>query len=159
MAARFTGNYPHTLDDKGRLIIPRKFRDLIERKEGNEELVVTMAPDSCLFLYTANHWEQLNLRQEGLNLGSRDLWQFQRAFHANAETLIPDKQGRVHIPDRLRQLARIDHEIVLAGCFDRIEIWDRATWAAAQEEAWKTYGEHAGAFLAGGGVAPAPASS
>ncbi|MEM7166337.1 MAG: division/cell wall cluster transcriptional repressor MraZ [Planctomycetota bacterium] len=144
------GNFPHTLDEKGRVIIPRKYRDEIATKESSTGLVVTMSPENCLFLYTENHWEELNARQEAQNKGSQEFWKFQRWFHANAESLNPDKQGRVLIPERLRTLAKIEREIVFAGCFDRIEVWPRGDWETAQQEAWKAYGDNVGVYLAGG---------
>lgn len=154
MPARFIGFYPHTLDEKGRVIVPRKFRDEIRDSETGHGLVITKAPEPCLFLYTLNQWDALSQGQESLNKGSRDLWKFQRWFHATAEHLTPDKQGRVLIPERLRALAGIEREIVLAGCYDRIEVWSKAGWEKAQEEAWDTYGNSTDVFLSGGTPTP-----
>ncbi|MGE3166007.1 MAG: division/cell wall cluster transcriptional repressor MraZ [Planctomycetota bacterium] len=150
LPARFIGFYPHTLDEKGRVIIPHRFRDEIRDRETGHTLVITKSPEQCLFLYTLNQWDALSRSQESLNKGSRELWKFQRWFHATAEQLVPDKQGRVLIPERLRALAGIEREIVLAGCYDRIEVWSKAGWEQAQDEALATYGDSVDMFLTGG---------
>ena len=147
MTARFMGQYEHTLDEKERVIIPAKLREVINPEVDGEGFVITAGPEDCLHLYTEAEWNHIN---EGMDRGPRglpDFRQFQRLWYANAEPLSVDRQGRILLPERLRSLVNIEREIVLAGCHDRVEIWAQAAWREIQAAAKRTYPSQVEAFL------------
>ena len=145
----FMGNSEHNLDDKGRVIVPSKFRDQIVPEEDGDGFIAVEAPEGCLFLYTPREWQSLCRRFAKLPKGSPELRSFQRKYHGNAEMLSLDKQGRVQIPKRLRGHASLAKEVVLAGCFDRVELWAKSNWLKAQNSAEAAYGAQMQAFLSG----------
>ncbi|MEM7262322.1 MAG: division/cell wall cluster transcriptional repressor MraZ [Planctomycetota bacterium] len=145
----FMGNSEHNLDDKGRVIVPSKFRDLVDPEADGEGFIVVEGPEGCLFLYTPLEWMKLCRQFSKLPQGSPELRSFQRKWHGNAEHLTLDKQGRVQVPKRLRDHAGLEKEAVLAGCFDRIELWSKPRWDKAQNSAESTYGAQMQAFLSG----------
>jgi len=149
MATWFMGNSEHSLDDKGRVIIPSKFRDQVDPDVDGPGFVATQAPEGCVFLYTPREWRHMCQGQTSLPKGSHELRMFQRLWHGNAEQLSLDKQGRVQLPKRLRELAELDKEVVLAGCYDRIELWSKPRWAAMRARASTTYADQMQAFLTG----------
>jgi MraZ protein len=121
----FLGEHEHTLDEKGRLTLPAKLRDSFP-----EGLVLTRGMDGCLYAYPKADWAELASRISGLDLLSRDDRMIQRHFFSGAAEVVPDKQGRVVIPGPLAAHAKLDREVVVAGVYDRLEIWDRAAWRA-----------------------------
>lgn len=118
----FMGEYNHTIDTKGRLIIPSKFRELL-----GEEFVITKGLDGCLFIYENSEWTSFesNLKKLPPNKNSRQLVRY---FVASAASLEVDKQGRILIPANLREFAGLSKDVVLAGVASRIEIWDKERW-------------------------------
>jgi MraZ protein len=121
----FLGEHEHTLDEKGRLTLPAKLRDSFP-----EGLVLTRGMDGCLYAYPKADWAELASRISGLDLLSRDDRMIQRHFFSGAAEVVPDKQGRVVIPAPLAAHAKLGREVVVAGVYDRLEIWDRAAWRA-----------------------------
>ncbi len=119
----FMGEYSHTIDTKGRLIIPSKLRD-----ELGESFVVTKGFDGCLFVYDMDEWKLLHDRLKTLPLTHKDTRKINRFFLASATNGEIDKQGRVLIPAVLREFANITKEVVLLGVGNRIEIWDKDAW-------------------------------
>ena len=122
----FIGEYAHNLDEKGRLAIPVKFR-----RDLSKGAVVTRGLDSCLFLYTKTEWEKLAEKLATLPISQSNSRAFSRLMLAGAMEVEIDKQGRVVLPEYLREVAGVKKNIVLAGLYNRAEIWD--------EEKWKTY--------------------
>ncbi len=119
----FIGEYHHTLDDKGRVSIPVKFRaDLAQGA------VVTRGLDRSLFLYTKQEWDKLAQKLSALPLGQSDTRAFARLMLAGAMEAEIDASGRVTIPQYLRTYAGLTKNTVLTGLYDRIELWDEATW-------------------------------
>ena len=116
----FMGEYNHTVDPKGRLIVPSKFREQL----GNE-FVVTKGLDGCLFVYSNEEWHRIeeNLREKPLT--SKDARKFLRFFFAGAANCEVDKQGRILLPANLREYAGIDKEVVSVGVYSRVEIWSK----------------------------------
>lgn len=147
MTVWFMGNSEHTLDDKGRVIIPTKFRDQINPDVDGPGFVATAAPEGCVFLYTPREWRRMCQAQTRLPKGSHELRLFQRLWHGNAEALAHDKQGRMQIPKRLRELAALQKEVVLVGCYDRIELWSKERWEKVQDLAQETYSDQMQEFL------------
>lgn len=119
----FKGEYSHTLDAKGRLIIPSTFREQL----GNE-FVVTKGLDGCLFVYAQAEWERFEEKLRGLPLTNPNARKFTRFFLAGACDCELDRQGRILLPAVLRDFAGLEKEVVLAGVGSRIEIWNRAVW-------------------------------
>lgn len=119
----FMGEYNHTVDPKGRLIIPSKFRELL-----GEEFVVTKGLDGCLFVYPMNEWRAFEEKLRSLPLTNKSARQFSRFFVAGATTCELDKQGRILLPGSLREFAGLEKEVVLTGMLNRIEIWSKEQW-------------------------------
>ena len=118
------GEYEHTIDDKNRLTLPAKFREAFA-----DGVVVTRGFDGCLYAYTAEDWERLvDTRLADLDPLSREGRLMQRYFFSAAAAAELDKQGRVPIPAPLAVSAGVGREVVVAGVYDHLEIWDRAAW-------------------------------
>jgi MraZ protein len=121
----FTGEYNHSIDGKGRVIVPSKFREQL-----GEEFVVTKGLDGCLFVYPKSEWEGIEEKFRGLP-SNGETRRFMRFFFAGAATLEVDKQGRILIPPNLREHADLQKDIVSAGVFNRVEIWNKDRWLAS----------------------------
>lgn len=119
----FIGEYQHTLDSKGRIIIPSKLRE-----ELGEIFVMTKGLDNCLFVYSKSEWAILEEKLKTLPLTNKDVRAFIRFFFAGASECGLDKQGRALIPTNLRQHSKLDKDVVIIGVATRIEIWSKAEW-------------------------------
>lgn len=119
----FMGEYNHTIDTKGRLIIPAKFREAL-----GEEFVLTKGLDGCLSIYPKNEWETFEEKLKSLPLTNKNARAFSRFFVAGATTCELDKQGRILVPGTLREFADLDKDVVLTGNITRIEIWSKEKW-------------------------------
>lgn len=120
----FMGEYNHTVDTKGRLIVPSKFRELL-----GVDFVVTKGLDGCLFVYPSEEWKTIEEKFRNVSQFSKDARKFARFFFAGAAVCEVDKQGRVLIPTVLREFAHLEKEVVLAGVLNHIEIWSKDCWA------------------------------
>lgn len=120
----FLGEFSHNLDDKGRLTIPAKFRD--ELAGG---VVITRGIDRCLSVFPRAGWDSLAERIAQLPITQRNARNFGRLMFSGAADFIPDRQGRVLIPQGLRAYAGLDGEAVVIGLYDRLEIWNPELWA------------------------------
>lgn len=127
--AMFMSEYNHTIDTKGRLIIPSKFRDIL-----GEEFVVTKGMDGCLFVYGNADWEAFEQKLTQLPLINKEARKFARFFLAGAAQLEVDKQGRILLPANLREFAGLEKDVVLAGVGSRIEIWSKEKWDEINSE-------------------------
>ena len=116
----FMGEYNHTIDAKGRLIIPSRFRELL-----GEEFVLTRGLDGCLSIYPMDEWVAFEEKLRALPLTNKDARTFSRFFVAGATTCQLDKQGRILVPQTLRQFAGLDKDVVLTGNLNRIEVWSK----------------------------------
>jgi MraZ protein len=119
----FIGEYEHNLDSKGRVAVPAKFRSLL--KAG---AVVTKGLDNCLFLYAKNEWQELAAKLAKLPIGKADSRAFARLMLAGAMEVDFDNQGRIMLPEYLRKFAGLKKKAVIAGLYNRLEIWDQAVW-------------------------------
>ena len=119
----FMGEYSHTIDAKGRIIVPAKFRESL-----GDNFVVTKGLDNCLFVYTSEDWRKFEEKLRTLPLTNKDARKFTRFFLAGAAEMEIDKQGRILIPSVLREFAALEKDVVLVGVGSRIEIWDKARW-------------------------------
>lgn len=119
----FMGEYNHTIDTKGRLIIPSKFRDQL-----GDEFIVTKGLDGCLFAFPKNEWQIFEEKLRALPLSQKNARKFTRFFVSGASTCELDKQGRILLPQTLREFAGLEKDVVLAGNLNRVEIWSKASW-------------------------------
>ena len=120
-----TGEFNHSIDSKGRLIIPSKLRDSL-----GEHFVITKGMDGCLFLYPENEWEAFEEKLRTLPLMNKKARDFKRFFLGSAVEGEIDKQGRVLLSTSLRTYADLEKEVVLAGVLDKVEIWSKEAWDA-----------------------------
>ena len=122
------GEYNHTIDTKGRLIVPSKFREAL-----GDEFVVTKGLDGCLFVYDNKEWSAFEEKLKALPLMNKESRKFVRFFLAGAANVEVDKQGRILIPSVLREFAELDKDEVPVGVASRIEIWSKQKWEEASE--------------------------
>ena len=125
----FIGEYNHSLDNKGRLIMPSKFRDNL-----GYEFVMTKGLDNCLFVYPKEEWKILEEKLKSLPLTNKDARAFIRFFFSGATECNLDKQGRVLIPPNLRTHSRLQKDAVIIGVSTRIEIWSSDEWTDYNED-------------------------
>ncbi len=119
------GEYHHTIDEKGRLIIPSKFRE-----ELGEKFIITRGIENCLFVYSMESWKNITQKLETLPFTKKDARQFVRFFLSGATTAEFDKQGRVNITSPLISYANLQKDCVVIGTGDRLEIWSQEDWNA-----------------------------
>ncbi len=119
----FIGEYHHALDDKGRVQVPVKFR--VDLTKG---AVVTRGLDNCLFIYTKKEWSVMAEKLARLPISKANTRAFSRLMLAGAMELEIDKQGRVVVPEYLRQFAGLKKMVVIAGLYNRLELWDKTAW-------------------------------
>lgn len=124
----FLGEYTHTIDDKGRITIPAKFRGLLATG-----LVVTRGFDQNLMLFPLDGWQELAQRIAERPLADESVRAFRRRVFSGAVDLTPDRQGRILLPQYLRDFAAIDGEVVIAGMFNYLEIWGVEAWQTVRE--------------------------
>ena len=122
----FMGEYNHTIDAKGRLIVPSKFREQL-----GDEFVVTKGLDGCLFVYENTEWKILEEKLKNLPLTNANARKITRFFLAGATLCEVDKQGRILLPAVLREFAKIEKDAVMVGVGNRIEIWSKESWSSA----------------------------
>ena len=119
------GKYNHTIDPKGRLSIPSKYREIL-----GDEFVVSKGMDGCLYVYANDDWKVFEGKLASLPLMSEEARQFARFFLSGAQPVTVDKQGRILMPQDLRDFAGLEKDVVLAGMGGRIEIWSLERWQA-----------------------------
>lgn len=117
------GQYEHTIDAKGRVIIPAKFRE-----ELGDRFVLTKGLDNCLFVYSLEEWKNIEAKLKTLPLTKKDARAFTRFFLAGAVECEIDKQGRILIPANLREHAKIEKDVIFIGVSTRVEIWSKEVW-------------------------------
>lgn len=123
----FLGEYEHTIDAKGRIAVPAKFRAQMDKGA-----VISKGMGTCLSVYTIDRWEE---KSDELVAGksSDELRDFERRIYPSASEIELDAQGRMVIPAKLRAYANLGNEVTVAGVRDHFEIWDRVTWRTYQE--------------------------
>jgi MraZ protein len=119
----FYGEYQHTVDPKGRAIVPSKFREGL-----GEKFILTKGLDSCLFAYSSEEWTSLENKLKTLPFTDKDVRAFIRFFFSGATECEVDKQGRILIPQNLREYAALEKDIYIIGVSSRVEIWNKDTW-------------------------------
>ena len=119
----FIGEYHHTIDEKGRIIIPAKFRDAL-----GKEFIITRGIENCLFVYSLQNWANITNKLSSLPFTKKDARTFNRFFMSGATNVELDKQGRVNISQPLTQYANLLKDCVIIGTGDRLEIWSQESW-------------------------------
>lgn len=137
----FKGEYSHSVDAKGRIIMPAKFREIL-----GDMFVVTKGLDGCLFVYPNEEWKNIENKFREIPLTTKDARKFSRFFFAGAADCEVDKQGRVLIPSVLREFAGLNKEVVLVGVLNRIEIWSKERWQENEYDDMDEIAEHMAAL-------------
>ncbi|UOF92873.1 division/cell wall cluster transcriptional repressor MraZ [Fodinisporobacter ferrooxydans] len=130
----FMGEYQHSVDEKGRMIIPAKFRDAL-----GVGFVLTRGLDNCLFVYPHDEWEILEAKLKTLPLTRADARSFVRFFFSGATECELDKQGRISIPATLREYAGLVKDCTVIGVSNRIEIWAADRWQSYSNDASESF--------------------
>src|SRR5699024_4906787 len=132
----FMGEYQHNLDTKGRVIIPAKFRE-----ELGDNFVMTRGLDQCLFAYPMEEWKLLEQKLKKLPLTKKDARRFTRFFFSEAVESEVDKQGRINIPQPLRNYSDLEKECVIIGVSNRIELWAKDAWEENLAESEESFAD------------------
>lgn len=136
------GEYQHTVDAKGRMIVPAKFRDDL-----GFSFIITRGLDGCLFGYPSSQWSTIQEKLTQLPLSKKDSRAFTRFFYSAATEVELDKQGRINIPQTLREYAHLEKNCRVVGVSDRIEIWSEERWQAFANEAEENFEELAESMI------------
>ena len=142
----FYGEHEHTIDRKGRLIIPSRFREVM-KEHYVERFVVTRGLDKCLFLFPEDEWRSQENRLKALSFTKAQARQFHRLYFSGAVELTCDRQGRILIPPYLREFAGLKRDVVLVGLSTRVEIWSREGWQSFYGKSKDSYEEIAERLL------------
>lgn len=123
----FYGEFFHTIDRKGRIILPSRFR---EAAKGNfiEKFFVTRGLDQCLFMFAEEEWKTQEAKFKSISFTKQEARVFNRLFFSGAAEIVPDRQGRILLPQYLKDFAELKKEIVVVGVSSRIEIWGQEIW-------------------------------
>ena len=132
----FMGEYQHTIDAKGRLIMPAKFREDL-----GETFVITKGLDGCLFIYPQEEWNVLEEKLRNLPFTRADARAFSRFFFSGATECELDKQGRILLPNNLRSYANLTKDVLIIGVSSRVEIWSKETWEEYNSQTEQSYEE------------------
>ncbi|GAB2890486.1 division/cell wall cluster transcriptional repressor MraZ [Neomicrococcus lactis] len=132
----FLGTYTPRLDEKGRLILPAKYRDELEAG-----LVLTRGQERCIYVFSASEFERVHEQMRAAPLSSRQARDYIRVFLSGASDEVPDKQGRITIPPALRTYAGLDRDVTVIGAGTRVEIWDSASWDKYLEDQENSFSE------------------
>lgn len=124
----FYGEHEHSIDRKGRLIIPSKFREVF-KENYVERFFITRGLDSCLFVFTEDEWRKQESRFKSLSFTNSEARQFNRIYFSGASEVTCDRQGRILVPEYLKDFASIKKDVVIVGVSNRMEIWSKEAWA------------------------------
>ncbi len=123
----FYGEYSHSLDKKGRLIVPSKFREIFKEHYA-DKFYITRGLDKCLFVFTEDEWKAQERKFKDMSFTRQESRQFNRLYFSGACEVSCDKQGRILVPQYLKEYAEIKQDVVVVGVSDRIEIWSKEKW-------------------------------
>jgi len=133
----FRGRFEHTIDAKGRVSVPSKFRDVLKDKY-DERLIITNF-DGCLVAYPFSEWQILEQKAANLSMLKKEAAQFLRFFYSGAAECWVDKLGRILVPQVLRDYAKLEKDIMLVGMAKKIEIWSKARWDAVYKKSQENF--------------------
>lgn len=145
--ANFMGSFSHSVDHKGRVNIPTKFRKHIPTEADDDHLVITRGLDGCLFAYPIHEWRRVDEKLRSLPLTQQKTRHFIRMLTSQATTLSVDKQGRIAIPKNLLDLAKIESDVLFVGTLDHFELWNPEAYMQCQNGTGQTYEEVAESIL------------
>ncbi len=134
----FYGEFKHSIDNKGRLILPSKFRDVAKENQ-IENFFLTRGLDKCIFMFTENEWNVQEQKFKNMSFTQKEARMFNRFFFSGAMEVSPDKQGRFIVPQYLKDYASVKKDTVLIGISNRIEIWDQKSWQDFYQNSSDTY--------------------
>ena len=123
----FYGEYEHSIDRKGRLVLPARFRDAA-KENGIERFFLTRGLDKCIFMFGEDEWKTQEQKFKNISFTKQEARNFNRMFFAGAVEVIPDRQGRFVVPPYLKDFAGIKRDTMIIGVSGRIEIWDSGLW-------------------------------
>lgn len=132
----FMGEYQHSIDAKGRMIVPAKFRELL-----GETFVLTRGLDHCILGYPMDEWRKLEQKLKDLPMTKKDARAFARFFFSGASEIELDKQGRINIPSTLINHANLEKECIILGVSSKIEIWAKVAWDSYLEESSESFND------------------
>ncbi len=144
----FYGEYEHTIDRKGRLIIPAKFREIV-RENLIEKFFITRGLDGCLFVFIEEEWRQQERSFRSIPFTKSEGRKFNRLYFSGAREVACDKQGRILIPKYLKDFADIKNDVVIVGVSNRFEIWSRARWVEFYKSSKESYEDIAEGLIGG----------
>ncbi len=134
----FYGEYEHTIDKKGRIIIPSKFRDFLKEYD-IKKIFVTRGLDKCLFLFTEDEWKAQETKFKSVSFTKSESRKFNRLYFSGATQVECDAQGRILLPKYLKDFAEIKRDIIFIGVSNRIEIWSREVWQEYYKSSKSSY--------------------
>jgi len=146
----FYGEYEHTIDKKGRLIIPSKFREAFKEYDV-EKLFITRGLDRCLFMFTENEWKTQESKFRSISFTKSEARKFNRLYFAGASQIECDKQGRILIPKYLKDYAVIKRDVMIIGVSNRIEVWSQEAWKSYYENSEESFEDIAEKLMTGEG--------
>lgn len=123
----FYGEYLHSIDRKGRLILPSKFRE-VAKANFIEKFFITRGLDKCLFMFSEEEWRAQEQKFRAVSFTKQQGRTFNRLYFSGAQEVIPDRQGRILIPQYLKDFAQIKRDVVIVGVSNRVEIWSKDLW-------------------------------
>lgn len=123
----FYGEFEHTIDRKGRLVLPSRFRE-VAKNNFVEKFYITRGLDNCLFMFSEEEWRSHEQKFKSLSFTKSEARKFNRLYFSGACEVIPDKQGRILIPQYLKDFAQIKKDVVSIGVSNRIEVWAKDKW-------------------------------
>jgi MraZ protein len=138
----FYGEFEHTIDNKGRIIVPSKFRQ-ITKESYIEKFFLTRGLDGCLFMFAEEEWKQQEQKFKNMPFTKAEARKFSRLYFSAAAQVSPDKQGRILIPQNLRNFAGLTKEVIIVGVSNRIEIWSKEKWLEFYAASRETFEETA----------------
>lgn len=147
----FLGRFIHTMDAKGRVSVPVKFRESLTERHEDRLIVTTELGDPCLVAYPQDEWRQLEEKTKSLPMMRQEVKDWMRFFYSAAVDCPLDRQGRILVPPALREYAKLTKEVVLIGMFNKVEIWDSKKWKEKEGQMPKSF-EKISEALAGLGL-------
>jgi MraZ protein len=136
----FRGRFEHNIDGKGRVSIPAKFREILKRDYGSDQLIITIF-DSCLVVYPLTEWQTFEEKMKEFSQLKKEAKSFLRYFYSGAMECAVDDHGRILIPSQFREHAHLNKEIVFLGVMNRFEIWNKQVWEGEFEKYKETFDE------------------
>jgi len=142
----FTGTYNHGIDEKGRIIVPAKLRAAVQEERDGSGFWMSRGLDGCISMYTPRGWEQLRQRVPGTEFSGKRR-NFERMLYAGAQYGMCDRQGRIIIPELLKEAAGIQKDVVIVGVGERIEIWGKERWDDLSAQTMESFEQDAEALF------------